>query len=226
MSEKGCPVIKYAVAAAAIMAAQGAMAVTIAWTDWTAENPNVMVGSISAPGGTVNVVYQGPYSSGPSQTSCGTAWWAPGTYNGSFNKPFDCDIVALSSGGTKTISFDTAVTDPYIALMSWNGNVVDFGTKIEIVSNGSGYWGSGTLVLNGTETGFTGSGEVHAIIRLPGTFTSITFTDTSENWHGFTVGIADVATGVPEPATWAMMIAGFGLVGAASRRRRRAVVEA
>jgi hypothetical protein len=29
--------------------------------------------------------------------------------------------------------------------------------------------------------------------------------------------------GVPEPATWAMMIAGFGLVGAASRRRTRTV---
>jgi hypothetical protein len=28
---------------------------------------------------------------------------------------------------------------------------------------------------------------------------------------------------VPEPATWAMMIAGFGLVGAVSRRRRAAV---
>jgi hypothetical protein len=31
---------------------------------------------------------------------------------------------------------------------------------------------------------------------------------------------------VPEPATWAMMIAGFGLVGAAMRRRRIAVVSA
>jgi hypothetical protein len=31
------------------------------------------------------------------------------------------------------------------------------------------------------------------------------------------------AGGVPEPATWAMLIAGFGLVGAAARRRRRAV---
>jgi hypothetical protein len=28
------------------------------------------------------------------------------------------------------------------------------------------------------------------------------------------------ASAVPEPATWAMMIAGFGLVGVASRRRR------
>ena len=29
-----------------------------------------------------------------------------------------------------------------------------------------------------------------------------------------------VIPGVPEPATWAMLIAGFGLVGAAARRRR------
>jgi hypothetical protein len=32
--------------------------------------------------------------------------------------------------------------------------------------------------------------------------------------------------GVPEPASWALMIAGFGLAGAALRRRRRAVVAA
>jgi hypothetical protein len=27
-------------------------------------------------------------------------------------------------------------------------------------------------------------------------------------------------TGVPEPASWAMLIVGFGLIGAARRRRR------
>ncbi|MCG2842179.1 PEPxxWA-CTERM sorting domain-containing protein [Sandaracinobacter sp. RS1-74] len=32
--------------------------------------------------------------------------------------------------------------------------------------------------------------------------------------------------GVPEPATWAMLIAGFGLVGSAMRRRREAVSQA
>jgi hypothetical protein len=30
----------------------------------------------------------------------------------------------------------------------------------------------------------------------------------------------DVSRGVPEPATWAMMLAGFGLVGATLRGRR------
>jgi hypothetical protein len=33
---------------------------------------------------------------------------------------------------------------------------------------------------------------------------------------------SQVITAVPEPATWAMMIAGFGLTGAVSRRRKRA----
>ena len=34
------------------------------------------------------------------------------------------------------------------------------------------------------------------------------------------IGLADVMPGVPEPASWAMFIAGFGLTGAAMRRRR------
>jgi hypothetical protein len=35
-----------------------------------------------------------------------------------------------------------------------------------------------------------------------------------------------IAVGVPEPASWALMIAGFGLTGAAMRRRRNATVVA
>lgn len=45
--------------------------------------------------------------------------------------------------------------------------------------------------------------------------------------HSFTFGdpiVAGVTPGVPEPASWAMLIAGFGLVGAASRRRRRSLL--
>ena len=36
----------------------------------------------------------------------------------------------------------------------------------------------------------------------------------------FTLGAATPVSAVPEPATWAMMIAGFGLAGSALRRRR------
>jgi hypothetical protein len=40
------------------------------------------------------------------------------------------------------------------------------------------------------------------------------------------VGVQDLvvqAGGVPEPSSWAMLIAGFGLIGATARRRRRVV---
>lgn len=40
---------------------------------------------------------------------------------------------------------------------------------------------------------------------------------------GMILTIATGVTAVPEPATWAMLIAGFGMVGAASRRRTRAL---
>ena len=42
----------------------------------------------------------------------------------------------------------------------------------------------------------------------------------------FTIGTADVPTdaAVPEPATWGMMLAGFGMLGAGMRARRRYTV--
>jgi hypothetical protein len=210
--------LKGAVVALALMASTAVGAATIQWTDWKAAGVAEVGGTIAAPGGDVNVIYTGPYSF--AQIGCGTAYWDTGSYNGALNKPPSCDIVALNPGGPKTITFDKPVTDPYMALMSWNGNTVVFDTDIEVVSNGPGFWGSGTPVVNANGDGFFGSGEVHAIIRFPGTFTSISFTDTSENWHGFTIGIEDVAgPGVPEPSTWAMLLLSLGLLAVSTRRR-------
>ena len=45
------------------------------------------------------------------------------------------------------------------------------------------------------------------------------------NVYTFAVTGADAAVlGVPEPATWMMMIGGFGLVGAAMRRRAKLAI--
>jgi hypothetical protein len=64
-----------------------------------------------------------------------------------------------------------------------------------------------------------------------GTFTFVGFKAdsgeniTSVNWSGNeATGLTDIQIGnagvVPEPAAWALMLAGFGLVGAAARRRQ------
>ena len=167
---------------------------------------------------TIDVNYSGTTSHSFVQTGTGTNFWTGTAYTNGIvdNAPPAAELVALSPGGTVTISFSQPVTNPVIGLVSWNGNTVNFGVPIEIDSFGPGFWGNGTPVLNAAGTGFVGNGEVHGVIRLPGTHDSITFTHTSENWHGFTVGV------VPEPASYAMLLVGLGLVGFAARRRTSA----
>ena len=204
-----------------------AMAVPVTWTDWTAATTGSVLGSLSFGSDTIGVTFAGTYSF--AQTAGGINYWAPsGPYDSSAlidNAPPASDIIALNTAGLATITFSQAVTDPLIALVSWNGNTVDFGVPIEIVSFGAGYWGNGTPTLNADGDGFFGSGEVHGVIRLPGDYTSISFTHTSENWHGFTIGVVGLAdpneppNGIPEPATLALF--GVGLAGLAVIRRRR-----
>lgn len=218
----------FALAVALGMSSQ-AGAVVVSWTDWTSTSAvaSGVTGELSVGATTVDVTYTGAYQF--AQTSGGTNYWTestPAPYTGGEvdNAPPAADIIALNAGGTKTITFSEAIQDPYLALVSWNNNTVDFGSDLfEVVSQGRGYWGVGTIVPNGTMTGFYGSGEVHGIIKFSGSFTSLTFTDTSENWHGFTIGVAGLANNgggngsVPAPAPLALL--GLGLVGMAYRRK-------
>jgi len=207
------------------LAAPAAFAAPAYWTDWTSAltAASGVTGSIATGTGSVGVTFTGAYAF--AQTSGGTFYWTnPATYTSATvdNAPATTDLIGLSTGGTKTITFSQSVHNPLIALTSWNGNVVDFGAPIAVLSEGCGYWGCGTAVLNPGGTGFTGSGEMHGVIELLGDFTSITFTDTSENWHGFTVGIqglTDPGTGVPEPTS--LMLLGSALGALALARRQR-----
>jgi hypothetical protein len=220
-------------AAMAALSTTAANAVTVAWTDWQSSTATTASGVISSGMDSVNVTFA---TSGESlafvQTAGGVNFWTeatPAPYTSGIvdNAPPTTDIIGLSGGGTKTISFSQAITDPYVAFVSWNGNSATFNQPFEKVSEGCGYWGCGTFSL-GVGNSFVGSGEVHGILRFVGTFNAFSFTDTSENWHGLTIGIGGVAPppppppgpGVPEPGSWAMMIAGFGLLGAVMRRRR------
>lgn len=125
---------------------------------------------------------------------------------------------------------------------------VTFGGAIEAVQFAAGTgWPSGSpalqwqLLLGGSLVGegvieglpiFTGfrtfgfSGVLFDEMRLqaldgprafnPGGFDALTL-------DSIAVGGRMIAPGIPEPATWALLIAGFGLVGAAARRRGPAV---
>ncbi len=254
-----------AMAVGAILAGS-ASAAPVYWTDWVTPmpNPTTVNGAIMVGSTMIGVQFSGPLaflSAGPSCSS--SLWWPVGTYTSTVvdNGPYSshpCDYIALSAGGAKTITFSQPVVDPILAMASWNYNTVHFyngvdtSTPTQVViekagpgtySGGGTYWP--TLISGGTGFQTTQSlyWEFHGIVRLPGTFSAITFTDTTENWHGFTVGIMGLAaTGgggsggggsggggsggggsgggyqVPEPAPIALLA--LGLVALAARRLR------
>jgi hypothetical protein len=80
-------------------------------------------------------------------------------------------------------------------------------------------WGNGSAVLYTGYTGGFGNVLFAGVIDLAG-FTTVTFTASAPN-DGIDFDRLQYKGGViPEPATWAMLIAGFGLIGYAARRRR------
>ena len=219
-----------------------ALSTDVKWADWiNVSSDNKTVTGVLPTTTPISITYTNTAVFSFVQTGTGTNYWVEGTpapYTGGSasyapsNAPTPSEMVALDLPGTNTITFGEAISGLYLAIISWNGNDAQFNQPFEVVSNGSGAYGQGTLTLTSDPVnsiyGFTQTGEPHAVLYFPGTFSSLTFTDTrAEFWHGVTVGVAMLASevpGVPEPTTWAMMIAGMAMTGAAMRGRRKATV--
>jgi hypothetical protein len=119
-----------------------------------------------------------------------------------------------------------AARDPDITLKylfkSDDGNFGDFGT---VTGSTSGTWSTPNFLVD-----YIGvkAANFFVLYSVGGV--------SSGSWNTFDIPfkknphdlshIAFFGTNVPEPGTWAMMIAGFGLVGAAVRRRRGTVAAA
>ena len=94
-----------------------------------------------------------------------------------------------------------------------------FGQSFTIQSGGPNaeFGGAAITAVGNTVSGAEGNG----VIQFDGILTSITWTNPIfENWYGFTVGVPVAA--IPEPETYALMLAGLALLGARARRHRAA----
>ncbi len=88
------------------------------------------------------------------------------------------------------------------------------GTTMGITGAGGGAWLSGS-----------GDDQVYKVTLNTGRYKEFWFGNNNDSADGYRLDSISVAA-VPEPGTWALMIAGFGLTGATLRRRRMALATA
>ncbi len=173
----------------------------------------------------------------------------PGVENptaNTFVKLSDGDLVAYFVGATAGLINDLGVfagaTDLGTGLSnadplgtSFNYGFVAAGTTLTFyinTSDGDTFSSDKTLNADGLNhaysASYAGGDTIGLATFAPGNYVYVGFEDLPD---GGDLDYDDIQfvfedTVVPEPATWAMMITGFGLVGFAARRRRTAVAAA
>lgn len=121
---------------------------------------------------------------------------------------YNLDLVGYGSTGAISQSFTTLLGKTYFVSIDYNQN--GSGRIADVSVNGGSI---GTLVGTGTWQNFT--------TTFLGTGSTVNFAITETVGGGNAGVVLDniSVTAVPEPATWGLMIVGFGMVGFAARRR-------
>ncbi|MBB4618091.1 PEPxxWA-CTERM sorting domain-containing protein [Sphingomonas abaci] len=134
-------------------------------------------------------------------------------------------IKSYSNSATLTIAINRGGSVP--------GGVLYSGAVA--LAQGASFQGLGNLnwVLDAGDywVSFANSGSGMMPGGAPNPLSKAAYWKSSQGWKGLYdpsrsmgVRISGVAAAVPEPATWAMMIVGFAMVGAAGRSRRKVAV--
>lgn len=217
-----------AVACATFSAALPAVAGPIDWAGWSGVSLGVTTGAATATFGTsgITATYGGELQNFfPNYPSYNPA----GTFSGGAigNAPPSANgIVQIYGGGNSgvnTLTFSQAVLNPVMAIWSLGQGGINaqfaFNTAFTIQSGGPSAEYGGAAITSAGNTVFGSEGN--GTIQFSGSVSSISWTNpVFENWYGFTVGTPVQA--IPEPETYALMLAGLAALGAVARRRAAA----
>jgi len=145
-----------------------------------------------------------------------------GTQNGPSNGGIFGAGFTMASGGTVKFdsdlhTWDSSAYDNFIVTMSHTGYIWNTG-----VGPASWSWGGSSWTDHVLENYTTGPGGSDSISLAGGpTYVSLVLKTTNDNsypsWGSFHVSVS----AVPEPETYAMLLAGLGLMGFVARRRQR-----
>jgi PEP-CTERM motif len=130
------------------------------------------------------------------------------------SSPSGTPYLSVLGGGSATITFALGVK-----AFQFDWGSIDAYNTLTITSSGSDPiivpGGNFINAANGNQVS-PGTNGLFTVWSTGGeTFSSVTLTSASNSFE-----IDNLAVGVPEPATWAMMIVGFGMAGAILRRAR------
>jgi hypothetical protein len=142
-----------------------------------------------------------------------------GFYNVAFSSFADIGSIPAADAFSITIgSLNFNLSNDPSALVQFNnaGTVIGFVVNADFAFAGDTY----RLIAQGST--WTVNEVIGGVPELGKNYLSGYFNQGRTNTAVYNVPVV-VAPGVPEPATWAMMIGGLGLVGASLRRRATAV---
>jgi hypothetical protein len=197
------------------------------WTDWT----SAVAGDPGTASGTLNgiaVSYAGEVLTQTITNGSFTGWAPASSFQGGTVTTSPAaigDMIAQNGyryAGPDTITFAAPVVNPVIAIWSLGSSATQASMTFSATPTFEGggpdsmYGGSRITLSGNVVSGKEGNG----VVQFTGTFRSISWTETFENYYGFTVGMTQVA----EPAPLALLAVPFALLCAIKRgspRRRR-----
>lgn len=195
-------------ALSALIAAPASAAVTFTFTPGPAYSPTAGFTVVDDFNSGVVGPGWGPTSNIVVQSGTNSSGAQPANSN-----PAGTDYLSVLAGGTATYTFAAPVS---AFEFDW-GSVDNYNTLV-VYTNNSAYSYGGIFVP--PATGNQTSGATNGVFQAWGTAgDQITGFKLASSQNSFEIDNLAVRA-VPEPATWALMILGFGGIGALLRRRR------